>query len=366
MRMKNYSYLFYFTFIALISAQDGNYIDTINVVTFQKFKVPSDKNIVLEAVLNSSLDAQLVTKSGSFVKNIDEVWQDPSQEKLSQETRGGRGATVQTSISTMVEDPGEYVVKLTVSFTTENRAKRSIPVEYLVNVSYPTMASDVAIRKDKPYYYSEKSSFSFAVLEYEDANGYSYEILDQAGNVIENNKGSTIVLDSLLMNLRNVNKTFTIRGLYNGNTFMYLHNGDKTPSQSIWEIKIDKPTDAWFGDWVTEQYDKELGKIIAYDNSMAKFIYYSLNALNADGAYVFVKSNMQGLRIVTDPPDVIKSSQTFAIGAFGGIMLNYNEDIVNWPGMEVGGLGMEVNYSISFRNIFGDNVQKEGKVTLIR
>ena len=90
-----------------------------------------------------------------------------------------------------------------------------------MEVHNPTIASEINLRKDDPYFYSEKETFSFATMEYKDPSAYSFEIKNSAGKLIDSGSGSIIKLDKALNDLKNIGEELLISGKYNGKEFQY-------------------------------------------------------------------------------------------------------------------------------------------------
>ncbi len=328
--------IFYYFFILLVllasgfsNAQNFSKVnDTLNVVTFQRFKIPKDKNWVIQNVLDLKVSAKLYSKDGQFIRDLNDIWRELSEEQLKKEVTGGRGITVQAAAYATIENPGTYYIVADVIVLDEGHNRREAKPTYLVNVVYPTIAADINIREKLPYYFSEKKTISFATLEFDEPNEYSYRILNSSNKVVQSGNSSYIILDTLFADLQNVGQTFTIQGLYRGKAFYYLAHGSNKQQLSEWKVMLDAPSAAALGDWAYNA-DKDHPLAISVDNPAAKRILYTMNAITPSGAVIFVKPEFRNLQITSNPDGLITNINTVAGGVFEYITFDYDKTIVD-------------------------------------
>ena len=322
--------------------------------------MPDDKNIVLVNILGGEFKASLLNSGGGYLRDCEEVWQFPSKEELARKVQGGRGETVQFHTREAVEDAGVYYIKMDVSIMDENRRRFSKSAYYMINVHNPTMAAEINLREEKPYYFSEKETFSFATVEFSDANAYSYQVLDPGQTVIEEGKGSVVNLDAVLSDIRNVAKTISIRGLYEGKEFQYISNGDKQPRNSTWSIKITSPSIEEFGDWQKSNPNDQI--VISAYNKNARRILYTYFAKTDEG-YVLIGPEARNFRLTCDPPNFIINQKPTTVGVFLYITFDFNEDML----FELGDFGQQaLQVTIEFTTQFGEKKKTEYSALILK
>ncbi len=348
----------------VLFAQKGKVIDTLHVVTLQKFKVPSDRNIIFENILGISVDANILDANGTFVRKAEEVWQSPSKEKFRKEVRGGRGVTVQLSFRDAIEKPGNYFLDVKIKIKDENRRTHVIPAKYMIAVDYPTMATKIKLRKKGVYYFSEKETFSFATIEFPDPNKYSYQILSPSGKVIQEGRSSVVVLDTVFKDLANVGKKLTIKGFYNGKQFSYHENGDAQPKKSEWVVELQAPVINYFGDWVEAENKVDYPVVLSVYNESVKRLLFTYGNTTPDGNFVFVAPQVRNLVVRSDPDGLITAKTYTNVGVFTYIYIDFNQEMLNM--IEDCGQLDNVKLHIEFNSQFGRIIKDFKPTTIIK
>jgi hypothetical protein len=223
--------------------------DTVRVATNVELVLPQKwYNEIWSAILKESYDVTVRTKDGkrSWKGTFDRVvgYKDP---------RSG-STTYLYRIRQTFKEPGEYVIEKVFS----GRGEEGPPVvkkqSWNIIVKYPTLAGPLS--RDTYYFPGEKPVISFATLEFPEATGYRYEIL-QGDKVVKSGSGSNVFLDSLVNDTRSVGKEFDVRGYYKDSTFSFLAAGDSTVHESKWHFKVRMPildmANLWCSDDTTKQ-----------------------------------------------------------------------------------------------------------------
>ncbi len=350
--------------VSVTFAQD-KIIDTLTVVTLQKFKIPSDRNIVLQNILDLNVKADIMDENGNLVRPSEDIWQSPNKADFKREVAGGRGATVQFSFNDALDKPGTYFLEAVIKFKDENRRSHSAPAKYMINVDYPTIASEINLRNGAPYYYSEKETFSFATIEFSDPNKYSYQIVDPSEKILQSGTGSIVKLDTVFKDIGNVGKKLVVKGFYDGKPFYYRENGDPEPKLSEWEIDLQKPAFNQFHDWTlgdaSEKSNKQL--VLSFYNESAKRLLFTYANSTADGNWVFLAPKIRGLRITSDPEGLIVYKSSSSSGAFVYIYIDYDQEKVDL--IEDYGT-VETKLHVEFTTQFNERISKDYIGTLIK
>ncbi len=348
----------------LFAQKGGKIIDTLHVVTLQKFKIPSDRNIVLQNILGLSVDAKFLDESGAFVRKAADIWQSPKQAEFRKEVRGGRGVTVQISFRDAIEKPGRYILDAKIKIKDENRRTHVIPAKYLVIVDYPTMATKIKLRKKAPYYFSEKETFSFATIEFPDPNKYSYKILSPSGRVLQQGKGAVVVLDTVFKDLNNVDKKLTVQGFYNGKQFYYHENGSNEASKSEWTVTLKAPSINYFGDWVVASDKSNTPVVLSVYNENAKKLLFTYGNSTVEGNYVFVAPKIRNLIVRSDPDGLVTLKSYLTAGVFTYVYIDFNQEMLNL--IEDCGQLDNVKLHVEFTSQFGRVTQDFKPTTIIK
>lgn len=363
--MKRISILVLLLAVSINFAQ-GKVADTIHVVTLQKFKIPSDRNIVFSNILDFNVSANILDESGNLVRPSKDVWQSPSMKDFKKDVAGGRGATVQFSFNDMLEKPGTYFLEAKIKIKDENRRSHTIPAKYMIVVDYPTMASEINLRKGQPYYYTEKETFSFATIEFADPNKYSYQIVDPGNKVLQEGRGSIVELDTVFKDLGNVGKKLTVKGFYDGKPFYFKSNGDVEPKLSEWEVQLQKPKFTEFHDWLIGSVDSksDVPLVISVYNESAKKLLYTYGNSTSEGNFVFVAPQIRGLNVRSEPEGLITSKGSTQAGVFVNVFIDYDEQALNL--IEDCGQLDGVKLHVEFTTQFNERIVKEYTATLIK
>ncbi len=360
--MKKLVYLFLFLVVSFSGAFAKVAIkDTVNVTALQKFKIPQNKNVVISNVLRIKVDAELLDAGMNPIRKCDELWQDPTKAQIAKKTRGGRGTDVQFSVFETIKKEGTYYIKLDIKVKGE-RGSGKKTVYYLVNVKLPEVAAPIDLN-EKGYFYSQKKTFSFATIQFQDPSLYSYKIFDGGGNVIGQNAGSVIKLDSVLSDLKYVGSKIKIVGYYNGNEFEYRESGNPEVHKSEWEINILKPIINDFTVWrkTKDKNDKEPAFISAY-NVRAMRILYSYFGKTEDG-FVVVQPQVRGFRLTSEPKGLIINARQTRAGSWLYVQFELSKDYLD--GIEEYG-EIETTLHVQFRTQFGETIDKTYDATIYK
>jgi len=173
---------------------------------------------------------------------------------------------VEVSIKTS-SDKLIYGNNIQVSLERSSRAKIKIPINFLDNDEICILYAKISCRdikgnsreinhkwKIKPkypiltpilydtLYCGTRASFSFAALGLDEDSLYSYQIIDENGNLIADGNKHIVVLDNLLNDESYFKKELTIKGFYHGNEFRYKNSSkENIVGNSEWKVKIVGP-----------------------------------------------------------------------------------------------------------------------------
>jgi hypothetical protein len=346
--------------VSLFSQVPQSVTDTIRVTALQEFKVPKEKNILLVAVYDSDLKATLMDEAGSFIREINGIWQLPTKEEITREVKGGRGTTVQYHVNEKIEKAGVYYVKLNFDYVDEYKKKHSNEAFYRIEVSNPTLASAITLRKSGNYNFTEKESFAFMTVEFSDPTAYSYRIEDNLGNVLKESIGPIAVLDDVLDKVENVGKEITIIGLYNSKEFLYTYNGDKEPRTSRWNVKIQRPVLDEFSDWKKSKDDQTI--YVSAFNENARRILYTYIGKTEDNGFVLVQPEISNFRFTSDPNNIITNAKAIPSGVFLYVTFDFNQELLSLMNECA---TQEISFSIEFTDQFGSTIRKEYNAVLL-
>ena len=175
-------------------------------------------------------------------------------------------APVEVRIKT-ISDKLIYNKNIPISLEKSSRAKIKIPVYFSDNDEVCTLFARISCHdikgnareinhkwKIKPkypiltpivydtLYCGTRASFSFAALGLDEDSLYTYQIIDETGNVIADSNKHVVVLDKLLNEETYFKKELTIKGFYNGNSFRYKYSSkENIVGNSDWKVKIVGP-----------------------------------------------------------------------------------------------------------------------------
>lgn len=342
----------------LINAQD-KVQDTLNVVTLQKFNIPSPGALVLANILRLEFSAELLDANLSKIRDCENFIQKPKKEDLAKATSGGRGTTVWIVLNETIENEGTFYIRANISATGETGAFKA-SVLYMINVTSPTMAAPISLRPS--YFYKENETFSFATVEYSDVNLYSYQIVDGGGSILTSGTGPVVNLTEILGDLQNVGKKLTVKGMYQGKEFSFVNNaGNKQSSQ--WEFEIAKPSFESFNGWASKDYKNEW--YISIDNDFSKrFLFLYIGNLPG-GGFATVTPEFRSPRVEAEPADFLSGGGVVVgrQGAFATLTLQLNENFIN--SMQIGD-SEDVKLKFTMRTQFNTNETLEVKATIIK
>ncbi len=343
----------YFLFVLFISvniiAQDNITInDTVDVVTLQKFNVPEDRYIVLTNIKQISIQAELFDSEFKKIRDVEEISQTLSSEEVITKARDGRGVMVQFVVNEAIEEPGSYYIKIDINYTDE-QGKGSASAYYMVNVEYPRVNSKINLREN--YFYSEKETMSFATAEFADPNGYSFEIVDAAGNVLSSGNGSIVSLDKVFNNIKNTGKELTVKGYYKEKQFFYEYNGDDV-KKSEWTLRLNKPNLEEFNDWKKSNPADKIAISVWNKNAMRLLYTYTGNTPNG---FVVVYPEVSNFQFKGEPNGLFDNARYSRAGNFLYVSFDLKDEYL--AGME-DCAEQPVKITIMFTTQFGEKVEK--------
>ncbi len=335
--------------------------DTLNVTTLQKFKVPQNKNIVIANVLRIKVSAELLDAGMNTIRECKEFWQDPTNAQIKKKTRGGRGTDVQFSVFETIKKEGTYYIKLNIKVKGE-RGSGNKTVYYLVNVRLPEVAAPIDL-SEKGYFYSQKKTFSFATIQFNNPSLYSYKIFDGGGNIIGQNNGSVVKLDSVLSDLKYVGSKIKIVGYYNGEEFEYRETGNSEVHKSEWEINILKPTINDFTDWrnTANKSDNEPVIISAYNRNAMRILYAYFG--KTDNGFVVVQPQVRGFRLTSEPRGLVINARPTKAGSWLYVQFELSKDYLD----QIEDYGeIETTLHVQFRTQFGETIDRTYDATIYK
>lgn len=333
--MKNILKVFLlFLILSSLSFSQESYLDTFYVVTNKEFKIPRDQNIVFSNILDMNYTGEVFSLDGTKIRDCDNFFQTPSKEDLRKKVqqKKGRGEIVQINLTEKFEKTGNYVVKIHFNFKDE-KGSNKVSGNYLVVVDNPTVVNKINVAER--YYPTEKATFSFATIEYQDNSLYSYEILDEAGGILVSGKGPVVSLDSIINVQDYVGRQFTVVGKYDGKEFDYTVVGNNSEiKKSKWTFNIALPSIDSFVIWKDLGNDK-IDKtkevyITAYNDLEIRFLYVYLGTAE-DGNLIAIQPRITGLRIEAEPNGYLTGAggSVFYGGKFAIITLTPNQNFID-------------------------------------
>lgn len=344
-----------FTF-SFTQAQKIHVLDTIRVASLQKFNAPSVGALVLSNILRLNYTAELLDDGMKKIRNVQSATQKPKKEDLPKAAAGGRGTTVWLVFNDYIEKPGNYYIKVSIDASGELGSLKQ-DVYYYIVVSNPNLAAPVTLRAS--YYPGEKEAFSFATVEYQDLNLYSYEIMETGGTILQKGNGPIVKLDSILKNSANVGKKIKVRGLYQGNEFSYKNSVTGNLETSVWDFSIEKPSLEEFSQWEKKENDQWL---VSVYNSQAKSFWFVYIGSTPSG-FAVSTPDLSGLRVTSDPENFVSGASQRRSASFRVVDLNINQEFLD--AMKVGD-EQKVKVTISFRTQFGEQVKRDYYAVVIK
>ncbi len=334
---------------SIIFAQKVQVKDTIKVAALQKFSVPSSGALVFANLLTFNCNADLLDKDMKTLRKIQFSESKPKKEDFAKAASGGRGATVWIIFSDFIDIPGTYYVK--VNYDTRGElGGLTGSVYYLVIVSNPTLASAIDLRKQ--YFPGEKESFSFATVEYQDLNLYSYKISETGGQVLLQGKGPIVKIDSILKNPANVGKKIQVHGLYQGKEFSCTNPLNGKLEHSTWEFNVERPSLNEFSSWETKENDEWV--VTVYTSASKQFLFVYIGS--TPSGFAITTPELSGLRVTSDPENFLSGASQRKSSSFKAVDLQVNQDFLDQmkPGDD-----QKVKITISFKTQFGEQFKKE-------
>jgi hypothetical protein len=330
--------LFVFFCTIGIFAQAFNFEDTVYATTMQEFNVPSKLAYVAQHLIDFDFKAELLDANGNKLRDCPKFLQKPPNNEeiqkavreLSHDMRSG--VSVAVSVQETIEQAGTYIVKFYVSGTGENRKSGTAEHYFLVHVTDPIIAVPVRLRPE--YYFGESESFSFATVEYNNINDYSYTISNSKGDVITQGVGSFIKLDGLLNKMdgdraMNIGELVTIKGMYQGKEFTYKMSNSDSTFKSVWQFRIVAPEINFFSAWAEKNNSNW---VISVDNDHAKQFLVGYMAKVPNGIIV-VTPIIKNLRIRSDPENFVTGGRIRTTKIFSFLDITVNNDFLQ-PGQD--------------------------------
>ena len=348
--------LFIFLTTALFAQQKINISDTLKVITLEKFSVPGDRQIVLTNIKKSTIEAELLDKDFNKIRVIDDILQNPSKAEIEKKSKGGRGVMVQYMVYATIDEPGEYYVKINISYRDEKK-NGNASAYYKIDVSYPTVSNEISLREN--YFFSERETMSFATAEFSDLGGYSYKIIDENRNVLFKGLGSTVQLQEVMNNINNVGKTITIVGNYHDKPYFYKYNGNDY-QKSEWSFKLNKLNLEEFGDWKKSNSSDKI-YISAWNKNAMRFLYtYTGNVPNG---FVVVYPEIRNFKFVGEPANLFLQPKYSRAGNFLYVTFQLNDVIL----AEMKDCSeQDVKINIEFTTQFGEKIERDYNGTILK
>lgn len=358
--------LLFFIFITAQIFAQIKVIDTLNVVTMQKFKVPGSKEIVLTNIKSVKIEAELLNADMQVIRQIKEYNQDPAPSKMQDALRGKRSVLVTFSCFETLDEPGTYFVRIKINAVSETGPQAGERISR-IEVKNPILAAPLNLRSE--YLYNEKETFSFATLEYTDFNLYSYTIYnDNSGAVLEEGKGPIVTLDKWLSDMNLVGSKIKIVGKYNGKEFKYQKK-DGTVESTQWVTSIRKLT--LFKNLVllTTESDVKSGKtqpivVSAYNTAIFR-LPYGYFSKSEVGTFVTALPILKSVNVTSDPPEFVKDyiADVPTKGAFSFVQININQDYIN----NLPDCGQqEVKLRVSFKTQFNETMTETYQFIILK
>jgi hypothetical protein len=320
--MKRYIALF--IIIAAISgyAQPEKINDTLNVAAFQEFTIPTVGAKVIGNIISIDITGQLLDENLNVIRPSEDIIQVPSDEDLPKYIgRDGRGAVVWFVVNESIADVGTFYVHVNIDGRGEKGTSLNVDYYFLINVRYPILASPFKLKSN--YVFSEQEFFSFATSEFNNPEKYSFNI-SRDGSIISSGNSSVVYLDSILNDRKNVGKTITIEGFYNGEPFMYADPITGEGKNSTWSFTISPPkviseVHAW-----DPELDNPDPWIVYINNSFSKQFQYAYTQ-STDKGLITLTPEIQNLRVSTDPPEFLDYADVQTSGIWSVVVIHPND-----------------------------------------
>ncbi len=358
--------LLFFLLVTFSCFAQSKVVDTLNLVTMQKFKVPASREIVLTNIKSVKIEAELLNSSMQVIREIKELNQDPAPSKMAAALSGKRSVLVTFSCYETIDEPGTYFVRIKINAISETGQQTGERISRL-EVKNPILAAPLNLRSE--YLFNEKETFSFATLEYTNFNLYSYTIYNENSDaVLEEGKGPIVTLDKWLSDINMVGARIKIVGRYNGKEFKYQKK-DGTVESSTWVTTVKKL--ALFKNLVllTTENDVKSGKVqplvvSAYNPAIFR-LPYGYFSKSETGTFVTALPILKSVVVTSEPAELVKDfiADVPTKGAFSFIQVNLNQDYINsLP--ECG--QQEVKLRVSFKTQFNDTMNETYQFIILK
>lgn len=351
----------------LVFAQkSAGILDTIKVASLQEFSVPAKGGLVLTNARSVDFRAELLDENYQKIRDCNEknIIQVPSKEEFAKRVAagGGRGATVQFIINEAIEKAGVFYIKVSFKVVGETGSD-SREALYRIIVNHPQFASTRLLRDG--YFINEKETFSFATLEYSDPTKYSYKVSEGSGASIASGEGSLVRLDEILADPQNVGKKLTIQGFYNGQPFDFIEPKSQSVQTSSWTFEIKKLDITKFSAWRSVDPKKEDNTewLLSAYNAFDRQFLYLYAGVPEKGQFVVATPRMSGLRLETEPANLVNNVRDFPNGSFQTITFDFNQEVLDQI-EECGQLDAKI--TVIFTSQFGDRIRDVYRATIMK
>ncbi|MDP2301890.1 MAG: hypothetical protein Q8N03_05655 [Ignavibacteria bacterium] len=360
--------LFLFLIIAtsIFAQGSSGVLDTIRVASLQEFSIPAKGGLVLTNARSVEFSAELLNESMQKIRDCrdESIVQVPSKEEFAKRVSagGGRGATIQFIINESIESAGTFYIKVSFKVVGETGSS-SREAFYQVIVTHPHFASTRFLRES--YFINEKETFSFATLEYSDPTKYSYKVVETSGSVLASGEGSLVRFDEILADPQNVGKKLTLNGFYNGKPYEFIEPKSQAVQSSSWTFEIKKLEITKFSAWRSVDPKKEDNTewlLSAYNSFDRQFLYLYFGVPER-GQFVVATPRMSGLRLETEPQNLVTNVRDFPNGSFQTIGFDFNQDVLD----QIEDCGqLDAKITVIFTSQFGERIRDVYRATIMK
>lgn len=236
--MKNFVFLVLLFFSSLYGQNE-----IIRMTALQDFYIPDSIAIIFHNVYQvNSFKINLTKKDNDgnyqpITNNLEYISNPLNNRQLARITKENRGhsPSITYKIKNTINEPGEYQLELILnSMQKRTRSNPRKTKKFDVIVEHPVLSSAIELRGE--YYLSENASASFSMSGLSDKDAYSYSIVETGtDNIVKEDTGPIVDIDSNVVNIENVDKTFDIIIRYKNKIFDF-----KTRSGTIISSKIER------------------------------------------------------------------------------------------------------------------------------
>jgi len=211
-----------------------------------------------------------------------------------------------TRIVARLEKPGVYyLIRTVVGPGLLTDRIDTVSYYWVIHAVYPVLNPNL----DSTYYFGEPGYFDFGT-GHDTLGSFSYEVVDENSVVVLKGRGSVVSLDSITGVEKHVGRTFTIRGLREGQVFRYQDALTSRIDSSVWQFRLLKPqTLTQFASAWAEEDEPERRPILFIDPSRDpftcrfRFIYYS----EKKNSFILKTPAISNLRVQSKPPDFLSN-----------------------------------------------------------